>query len=192
MVHSYIPCRSRLALRTTSEKSPLTKSALSQLKPSFIWVAAFPNEAISEPFFIQLTAIRDWFMLSPSAKSVTLQGRVAFVFGLAWISLEDTESRERWTEKNKTGIIKAPYFNTWGLVRCNVPFFVWLGLHFRNPHTTTKKNYVTDNTMLWSKVVTYSVNVSSALGKKCHDFLSYWVVFLFNSCRVTFVKQLLL
>lgn len=122
MVHSYIPCRSRLALRTTSEKSPLTKSALSQLKPSFIWVAAFPNEAISEPFFIQLTAIRDWFMLSPSAESVTLQGRVAFVFGLAWISLEDTESRERWTEKNKTGIIKAPYFSTWGLVRCNVPF----------------------------------------------------------------------
>lgn len=71
--------------------------------------------------------------------------------------------------------------------------FCVVGSAFQEPphhHHQKQTNYVTDNTM--SEVVTYSINVSSALGKKCHDFLSYWVVFLFNSCPVTFVKQLLL
>ena len=78
-VHSYTPCRARAALRTVSEKSPLMKSLGSQMKPSFICVASFPNEAIAEPLLIQLTAMRDWFT---ETGNVTLQGRVAFVLGL--------------------------------------------------------------------------------------------------------------
>lgn len=86
-----------MALRMVSEKSPLTKPLVSQLKPSFICVAAFLNEAMSEPLLIQLTLMKDLSILSPFTErgKVTLQGRVAFVFGLACISVGDTASRER-------------------------------------------------------------------------------------------------
>ena len=96
-VHSYTPCRLRLALRMVSEKSPLKKSLVSQLKPSFIRVTAFPNEAMSEPLLVQLTSMRDLSISSlfTEGGNVTLQGRVTFVFGLACISVGDTVSRER-------------------------------------------------------------------------------------------------
>lgn len=49
----------------------------------------FLNEAIAEPFLIQLTLRRD-----RSEGPVTLQGRVAFAFGLDWISVRDAVYRE--------------------------------------------------------------------------------------------------
>ncbi|TNN37373.1 hypothetical protein EYF80_052467 [Liparis tanakae] len=85
-VHSYTPCSSRAARRTVREKTPLTKSPPAQLKPSFICVSASPKEATSEPLLIQRTLRRERLA---DGGSVTLQGRVAFVFGLAWISLGD-------------------------------------------------------------------------------------------------------
>lgn len=83
----------------TSEKSPLTKSAGSQLKPAFICVTPSPNEAISEPFLTHLTVIPDWTDSLPVAESATLQGRVAFVSGLASMSLEDTKKQRRGGDK---------------------------------------------------------------------------------------------
>lgn len=75
-----------------SEKSPLTNSLVSHVKPSFIFVAALLNEAMSEPLRIQLTLMTDWSISFPFTEggNVTLQGRVAFAFGLACISLGDT------------------------------------------------------------------------------------------------------
>lgn len=70
-----------------SEKSPLTNCVTFQLKPFFIFLSVLLNEAMSEPLLIQLTSMRD---SSVAGGNVTLQGRVAFAFGLACISLGDT------------------------------------------------------------------------------------------------------
>lgn len=110
-VHLYTPCRSRPALRRVSEKSPLMKSLVSQLKPSFICSAALVNEAMSEPLVLQLTVKIDFSILSPFIEggNVTLQGRVTFVFGLACISLGDTVSREKSKDGEK---IKKPFLHS--------------------------------------------------------------------------------
>lgn len=106
-MHSYTPCRSRLALRRVSEKSPLVKLLASQLKPSLICVAAPPKEATSEPLLIQLALKRDSSMWSPSTQrgDATRQGRVVFVLGLDCISLGDAVSRERTFGENKQSLV---------------------------------------------------------------------------------------
>lgn len=107
-MHSYVPCRPRLALRTVSEKSPLTKPLGSQLKPSFMCAAESLKEAMSEPLLNQLTLMRDGSVLFPFTErgNVALQGSVAFVFGLVSISLGDAERREESRRSNKEALLK--------------------------------------------------------------------------------------
>lgn len=50
------------------------------------------NEAIAEPLLIQPTLMRDQVR---SEGTVTLQGRVAFVFGLDCISVRDAVAQEK-------------------------------------------------------------------------------------------------
>lgn len=89
----------RLALRTVREKSPLTKTLLSQLYPSFTVDDLFLNKAIAEPLLIQLTLMRDLSSQGRPEGTVTLQGRVAFAFGLDCISVRDAVSTEKSNEE---------------------------------------------------------------------------------------------
>lgn len=94
-----------------SEKSPLAKALGSKLKPGFISVTALSSEAMLEPLLIQLTWMRDCSIWSPvtEAGNVTLQGRLAFAFGPACISLGDTVNRgSKDREKRKSLYWSAP------------------------------------------------------------------------------------
>lgn len=94
-----------------SEKSPLSKALGSKLKPGFISVAALSNEAMLVPLLIQLTWMRDCSIWPPviEAGNVTLQGRLAFAFGPACISLGDTVNRgSKGREKRKSLYWSAP------------------------------------------------------------------------------------
>lgn len=73
-----------------SEKSPLAKRLVSQLKPGSVFGMPLLSEATLEPLLIQLTWMRD---ITVWPERVTLQGRVAFALRPACISLRDTVER---------------------------------------------------------------------------------------------------
>lgn len=89
-MHLYIPCWSKLVLSMVSEKSPLAKRLMSQLKADSVFALPLLNKATLEPLLIQLTWMRD---ITVWPGRVTLQGRVAFALRPACTSLRDTVKR---------------------------------------------------------------------------------------------------